>query len=142
MKLVPARLAAPENRPKITSPENANSRYGVPPDGSRAKTPKTTAKISAGRSGWSTTQATPSAVCLYRTRTSRPSRSAKRSRAASSSRRLASADGPSGEIRWWTRAVTGSAALEGRRHRPGQDLEVEPERPAVDVGEVELGAAV
>ena len=35
-----------------------------------------------------------------------------------------------------------SATLEHRRDRPEHDLEVEPDRPAVDVGEVELDPAV
>ena len=54
-------------------------------------------------------------------------------------------DAPSQLTRGWsprrrpepTRPVAGSAALEHRRDGPEHDLEVEPDRPAVDVGEVE-----
>src|SRR6185369_11214596 len=68
-----------------TSAVKANSGYGTPSDGTFARCPKKRLNTTIVLSGWMTAQATPSAVCLYRTFTSRQVRKYSSSRCAHSS---------------------------------------------------------
>src|ERR1700730_3927233 len=68
-----------------------NNRYGAPSLGNLAKRPKITAKLPPAMSGWSTTQTTPSAVCLYSSLMSRSTNIQSRSRYLQSSCRLSAA---------------------------------------------------
>lgn len=64
-----------------------NRAYGLPSDGSFPSLPKKTVNTPMVNSGWMTAQATPRAVCLYRSLTSRRVRNQSSSRYCQTSRR-------------------------------------------------------
>jgi hypothetical protein len=70
-RLVLLRVIASEKKVQGNKAAKAKMGYGRPSEGTLTNRPNITAKIPMVKSGWKIAHATPKAVCLYRTFTSR-----------------------------------------------------------------------
>ena len=109
MTLLPAADTAAAKKVHGKRPVRTNKGYGAAPAGTFARRPKKMVKTIIIINGWSTAQATPRAVCLYRTLTSRQARKKTSSRAFQSSRTFKNCQPTGGSI-------TVSEGIEGNQN--------------------------